>query len=813
MNKNLSAFIVMVCILVMPSAVYAEEVVNPDISKTPSVMGGSFNQYFLESHNGKSSIIIKDINDDAPIRSVTQGENFIRIRHAGLKKNADIKKIEYTCSGIVLFGSSSISIRDNTGKIEVLTYPDGIKPRGEHYPDFGFVSFSDGEDVYMIVRSTANVYRISTDERKISRITTLKDFSNDVIYPQSTRELTDDYKLLTISESYGEPHLGFRGHCILIKDSTVKGYWVNSSYRGGSTMPTYAGQDFVAAVEDGKVILYDLPSLKKTGELPLEIEKAGIERASGRYAVIRNNKTNILHIYDLTTGEYKVPYKIMYSGDQRKVVEEDDLMINQGDSLECIDINGDNFTFVTNDCFRFEPPPEPGHYDCGKAPEYKYSYNFKTGKYTKEKFGTALDSYAYNSLINSKGLDMSIIEGIEKHSVYDSKRNLKETFDYPRRLLGIYAENNIKTTYYIENIQDQKTKSCNLHIHTMNLNTYNSQLKTIRLPDNCFDSILDEGIAVVPFSKGLYLLTTNNIFKLGNTSVAKTIPVKNIKNYSVVTDGIYLYSKNEVFRLGTNDKLVKVGPNNYTFSLAGMHPDNKADREWAVKQLESAVEKNVSSLHTYRLGLVCSQAYYYAEAAFSDGSAGHYLLAEGSVLNLPGTLKNKKYFIYKTTEKQFGTPVKKHYKLTVVMPDKTWEYKYKTEYPVIVSKTKAKIIYNDKEVSSDTYPVVQNGSLLIPVRALAEELGVKVEYDSLTKSVLLSKDGLEIQFRLNSSTASVNNKDRELTSPVILVNNRAMVPLRFISENLNLEFKLEYNTEYDPDLQSSGIKKVLLYSK
>jgi len=52
-------------------------------------------------------------------------------------------------------------------------------------------------------------------------------------------------------------------------------------------------------------------------------------------------------------------------------------------------------------------------------------------------------------------------------------------------------------------------------------------------------------------------------------------------------------------------------------------------------------------------------------------------LFAGSLLELPGTLKGKKYFIYETTEKIYSTPIRKLHKLIIITPKEKWEYWYK----------------------------------------------------------------------------------------------------------------------------------------
>ena len=53
--------------------------------------------------------------------------------------------------------------------------------------------------------------------------------------------------------------------------------------------------------------------------------------------------------------------------------------------------------------------------------------------------------------------------------------------------------------------------------------------------------------------------------------------------------------------------------------------------------------------------------------------------------------------------------------------------------------------------------------------------------------------GAETSLTIGSSTATVNGTEKELDSPPILINDRTMVPLRFIMENFG--FDVEWSDE------------------
>ena len=75
----------------------------------------------------------------------------------------------------------------------------------------------------------------------------------------------------------------------------------------------------------------------------------------------------------------------------------------------------------------------------------------------------------------------------------------------------------------------------------------------------------------------------------------------------------------------------------------------------------------------------------------------------------------------------------------------------------------------------DVQPVVQDGRALIPVRFVAQALGATVSWNDSTREVTLTQDGQRLTFAISETAPSMD-------VPAQIINDRTMVPLRFISE-------------------------------
>lgn len=98
-------------------------------------------------------------------------------------------------------------------------------------------------------------------------------------------------------------------------------------------------------------------------------------------------------------------------------------------------------------------------------------------------------------------------------------------------------------------------------------------------------------------------------------------------------------------------------------------------------------------------------------------------------------------------------------------------------------------VYLDNEaLTFDVPPIVQNGRTLVPMRAIFEKLGAKVDWNAETKTATAARGtvdisitvGSENMFSTDHTTNSVNTY--KLDVPAVILNNRTMIPLRAVSE-------------------------------
>lgn len=81
-----------------------------------------------------------------------------------------------------------------------------------------------------------------------------------------------------------------------------------------------------------------------------------------------------------------------------------------------------------------------------------------------------------------------------------------------------------------------------------------------------------------------------------------------------------------------------------------------------------------------------------------------------------------------------------------------------------------------------TAPVIETDRTLLPVRAVVEAMGGAVAWDEETQTVVLTKDDIRLRLTISSKTAYVNEEARALDIAPVIINDRTMLPIRFIAE-------------------------------
>ena len=116
----------------------------------------------------------------------------------------------------------------------------------------------------------------------------------------------------------------------------------------------------------------------------------------------------------------------------------------------------------------------------------------------------------------------------------------------------------------------------------------------------------------------------------------------------------------------------------------------------------------------------------------------------------------------------------------VVAPSASLKAASATVSPIIIN-------INGRTTETDPTPVLQRGSVLVPLRGVLENLGAKVSYDPATTRIDILQNGKRFSLKVGENSAAVENSVVPLASAPLNINGRTFVPLRSLAELFGYE--------------------------
>lgn len=109
-------------------------------------------------------------------------------------------------------------------------------------------------------------------------------------------------------------------------------------------------------------------------------------------------------------------------------------------------------------------------------------------------------------------------------------------------------------------------------------------------------------------------------------------------------------------------------------------------------------------------------------------------------------------------------------------------------------------VFQEIDPGRDTVPVIISGRTLVPVRAIMEAVGGTVGWDEASQTVTLTYQEDVIRLVINSTTAYFNDNASTLDVAPVTINDRTMLPIRFIAEGFR------FTVEWAQDTQTVTIR-------
>lgn len=105
------------------------------------------------------------------------------------------------------------------------------------------------------------------------------------------------------------------------------------------------------------------------------------------------------------------------------------------------------------------------------------------------------------------------------------------------------------------------------------------------------------------------------------------------------------------------------------------------------------------------------------------------------------------------------------------------------------------VFINGEEIVFDTPPVIENGRTMVPLRAIAEGMGMTVKWNNEAQQVIAEKAGesglMKITLQIGSASAEVEKGNQatiqSLDAAPFIRDDHTFLPLRFMAESMELQ--------------------------
>lgn len=115
--------------------------------------------------------------------------------------------------------------------------------------------------------------------------------------------------------------------------------------------------------------------------------------------------------------------------------------------------------------------------------------------------------------------------------------------------------------------------------------------------------------------------------------------------------------------------------------------------------------------------------------------------------------------------------------------------------PEMASAAEIQLLVDGKPIATDVAPTIIDGRTLVPVRAVSESLQAQVAWHDDLRIVSVAKQNMVLTLQADKKEYQMNGRIHTLDVPLQIIDGRAMVPIRVISEAFGAD------VEWDGDAQ------------
>lgn len=105
------------------------------------------------------------------------------------------------------------------------------------------------------------------------------------------------------------------------------------------------------------------------------------------------------------------------------------------------------------------------------------------------------------------------------------------------------------------------------------------------------------------------------------------------------------------------------------------------------------------------------------------------------------------------------------------------------------------VVYHGKSIVFDAEPYYLNGRIMVPVRAIFEAIGAKVDWDDETQTATATMDDTTVTMQCGSSQYMINGTEYTMDAEVEKHSDRIFAPVRYVAQGFGRKISYHQNSE------------------
>lgn len=106
-----------------------------------------------------------------------------------------------------------------------------------------------------------------------------------------------------------------------------------------------------------------------------------------------------------------------------------------------------------------------------------------------------------------------------------------------------------------------------------------------------------------------------------------------------------------------------------------------------------------------------------------------------------------------------------------------------------------KVTYDGKEIEFDVQPIIENDRVMVPMRQIFEEFGAKVKWDSETQTITSKKKSKTVTMTIGITDMTKNEETYTFDTAPEIKEGRTLVPIRAVSDLLGLNVEWDSDSQ------------------